>query len=125
MRLEQINDRQWAVIEPLLPPHNKMGRPRADDRRTLEGILWVLRTGARWSDMPKRFGSPVTCWRRLKRWEETGVWEKIWRAVLDSLSEQNRLIWERAFIDGSFASAKKGEMRLVPQGKAMELNGCL
>ena len=107
----RFTDEQWAVIESHLPKHNRMGRPRADDRRTLEGILWVLRTGAPWAAMPEKYGSYVTCWRRLKAWEEQGVWHRIWQSVLSSLDAQDKLAWAQAFIDGSFAPAKKGEMR--------------
>lgn len=107
----RFTDEQWAVIESHLPKHNRMGRPRADDRRTLEGILWVLRTGAPWAAMPEKYGSYVTCWRRLKAWEEQGVWHRIWQCVLSSLDAQDKLAWAQAFIDGSFAPAKKGEMR--------------
>jgi len=52
-----------------------MGRPRADDRRTREGILYVLRTGCRWQDLPREYGAAVTVWRRLRAWEAAGVWE--------------------------------------------------
>lgn len=86
-----------------------MGRPRADDRRTLEAILFVLRSGARWHDVPAEFGSGVTAWRRLKQWEEAGVWEAVWRALLASLDAQGKLEWAQAFLDGSFVPAKKGD----------------
>ena len=104
----ELSDVQWKVIEPLLPPPKRMGRPRADDRKTLEGILWVLRTGARWQDVPREYGSPTTCWRRLKEWEEAGVWECIWRAILAGLEAEQKLDWAQAFLDGSFVPAKKG-----------------
>ena len=86
-----------------------MGRPRADDRRTLDAILFVLRTGCRWKDLPRELGSPTTAWRRLKEWEEAGVWESLWRAVLASLDAQGKLEWAQAFLDGSFVPAKRGE----------------
>jgi transposase len=62
-------------------PPARTGRPRADDRRTIEGILFVLITGCRWQDLPREYGAPTTAWRRLKRWGEEGVWERIWRAA--------------------------------------------
>jgi len=68
-----LTDAQWAQIQPLLPKRPKRplgGRPRADDRKVLEGILWMLRRGARWQDLPEEFPSPSTCWRRLWDWEE-------------------------------------------------------
>jgi transposase len=61
-----LRDGQWDLTAPLLPSHKKRGRPRADDRRTLNGILWVSRFGARWKDLPKEYGSRSTCHRRLQ-----------------------------------------------------------
>jgi len=105
---QELSDAQWNLIAPHLPPKKRMGRPRADDRKTLEGILWVLRSGARWQDVPHEFGSPTTCWRRLKEWEEAGVWEMLWRVILATLEAGQKLDWSQAFLDGSFVPAKKG-----------------
>jgi transposase len=103
-----LSDGQWAKLEPLLPKERSRGRPWADNRRVLEGILWVLRTGARWRDLPKEYPSASTCWRRLRQWEEQDVWLKIWRQFLSELDQQGRLDWSESFLDGSFAPAKKG-----------------
>jgi transposase len=106
-----LTDEQWAKIAPLLPserPGTKGGRPRTDNREVLEGILWILRTGARWQDLPPRYPHPSTCWRRLKRWAEQDLWLKIWRTFLSQLDAEGLLDWEEAFIDASFAPAKKG-----------------
>jgi transposase len=103
-----LTDSQWAAIQPFLPPPARTGRPRADDRKTLEGILHVLRSGCRWQDLPGRYGAPTTVWRRLKTWAEQGVWERIWRAALAALDVRGRLDWSRAFLDGSFVAAKRG-----------------
>lgn len=108
MRSIRFTDQQWAFIKPLLPPPARTGRPRANDRRTLEGILYILITGCRWQDLPREYGAPTTAWRRLKRWGEEGVWERIWRATLAQLDQQGKLDWSMAFLDGSFAPAKKG-----------------
>ena len=107
----QLTDEQWNKIEPLLPTpvaSPKGGRRRIGDRPCFEGILWVLRSGARWKDLPERYPSPSTCWRRLRDWEDAGVWLAIWRAFLGELDEHGRLDWEETFADGSFAPAKKG-----------------
>ena len=104
----RFTDRQWAFIQPLLPSPAHTGRPRADDRRTVEGILYVLITGCRWQDLPREYGAPITVWRRLKRWGEEGVWERLWRAALAALDQQGQLDGTMAFLDGSFAPAKKG-----------------
>ena len=120
-----INDEQWKKIEPLLPKPKtgRVGRPCADNREVLEGILWILRTGARWKDLPKRYPSASTCWRRLSRWEEEGVWLKVWRKFLGDLDEQTLLDWEEAFIDGSFAPAKKGARALEKPKRARAQSG--
>lgn len=107
----QLSDEQWSKVAKFLPkpkPHCQGGRPRADDRACLEGILWVLRSGARWKDLPECFPSPSTCWRRLRDWEQAGIWLKIWRAFLGELDEAGRLDWHETFADGSFSPAKKG-----------------
>jgi transposase len=110
MRTSEITNEQWERLEPLLPPRRMRGRPRADDRRTLNGILYVLRTGCRWEDVPRDYGSSTTCWRRLRAWEEDGTWEGIWRSLLTLLDEQEKLEWAKAFLDASFVPAKKGEL---------------
>jgi transposase len=112
-RHEQISDEQWAKIEPLIPKPTvgtKGGRPRADDRLVFEGILWIARTGARWKDLPERYPSPSTCWRRLQQWQEQEVFKDMWRAFLSELDQQELLDWDEAFMDGSFAPAKKGAL---------------
>jgi transposase len=114
-----LTEPQWAFIQPLLPPPARTGRPRADDRRTIEGILYVLITGCRWQDLSRAYGAPTTVWRRLRRWGGEGVWERIWRAALAALDVQGDLDWTMAFLDGSFAPAKKGgdNVGLTRKGK--------
>ena len=106
-----LTEAQWKKIAPLLPKppkQRKGGRPWIENRCVLEGILWILRSGARWQDMPENFPHPSTCWRRLRDWEERGVWLKIWRTFLSELNERQQLKWSESFLDGSFAPAKKG-----------------
>ncbi len=108
---EDLTDAQWELISPLLPPPKSRGRRRADDRRTFNGILWVLRSGARWQDMPRRFGSDSTCHRRLQEWQHIGVWERIWTP--GTLDEAGKLEWGQAFMDATFVPAKKGARQWV------------
>ena len=106
-----LTEAQWKKIAPLLPKppkQRKGGRPWIENRRVLEGILWILRSGARWQDLPEKFPHPSTCWRRLRDWEERGVWLNIWRTFLSELNERQQLKWSESFLDGSFAPAKKG-----------------
>lgn len=106
-----LSEAQWSQIQPLLPVHKPSangGRPRAPDRACLEGLLWMLRTGAPWADLPGAFPSPSTCWRRLSGWEADGTWERIWRSFLATLDQRGRLDWEESFMDATFVMAKKG-----------------
>jgi transposase len=107
----QLSDEQWFLIADLFPwepPSTVGGRPRVPPRPCLEGILWVLRTGARWKDLPKSFPSYPTCWRRLREWSESGVFQRAWARVLRKLDGLGRIDWQEAIADGTFASAKKG-----------------
>lgn len=111
MKDKLLTDAQWEKIEPLMPtmPKGKKGgRPWAENRDVLSGILWVLKTGARWRDLPETYPSDSTCWRRLKEWEEQGLWLDIWRVFLGELDEKGWLEWDECFADGSFSPAKKG-----------------
>jgi transposase len=115
MRKPLLTDAQWEKIEPLLPKPKaprkgkRRGRPPKPPRVVLEGILWILKTGARWQDLPTDLGvSPSVCWKRLRAWEEQGVWLRLWRAFLCELDQRGRLDWQESFLDGSFAPAKKG-----------------
>jgi transposase len=121
-----LTDAQWEKIRPLLPGTPKRprgGRPRANDRKVLEGILWLLRSGARGQDMPEEFPSPATCWRRLRDWEEQEVWLRIGRAFWAEFNERQQLKWSEAFRDGSFAPAKKGALRSGKAGGARGRRG--
>jgi transposase/heme-degrading monooxygenase HmoA len=108
-----LTDAQWERIQPMLPPRHKEGRPRADDRRTLDGILYVLRAGCRWRDLPAAYGSAITCWRRFTGWEADGTWERIWRALLDSLDARGKQAWALVFLDGRAVPLGR-ESRFVP-----------
>jgi transposase len=107
----QLTDEQWFRIQDLFPwdpPSRSGGRPRVQPRACLEGILWILRTGARWQDLPKCFPSPATCWRRLHEWTASGVFQLAWQRCLRQLDDLGQLDLEEALADGSFSRAKKG-----------------
>ena len=107
----ELTDAQWVHIAPLLPEPKaspKGGPQPIPNRPVFEGILWVLRSGARWKDLPERYPSPSTCWRRRRDWEAQDLWLKAWRALLKQLDEQGQLDWAETFADGSVAPAKKG-----------------
>ncbi len=101
-----MTDELWEVIELLLseePPKLKGGRPRIDDRATLTGILLVLKSGIPWEMLPQEMGSGSgkTCWRRLKKWHEAGVWKRLHWRFLDRLGEADQIDWERASLDSA------------------------
>ena len=118
-----LTDVQWERLGPLLPPPKRTGRPCCDDRQVIEGILWVLKSGARWRDLPPRYPSATTCWRRLRDWEQQGVWLRLWRALLKQLDRQAALDWSEVFMDGSFAPAKKGATALEKPSGARARSG--
>ena len=106
----------WKKIEPVIAgmdPRARTGRPRVPDRDALRGILFVLKTGIQWELLPQEMGcgSGMTCWRRLKRWHELGVWDRIHRLLLDELQEAGKLDWSRASLDASNLPAKRGARR--------------
>ena len=111
-----VTDELWTVVEPLLPkqpPKPMGGRPRVNDRAALTGILFVLKTGIPWEMLPQEMGcgSGMTCWRRLKEWQEAGVWERLHRALLDRLGEADRVDWSRASLDSASVAAPGGARR--------------
>ncbi|OMP75151.1 hypothetical protein BW716_31625 [[Flexibacter] sp. ATCC 35208] len=116
-RRENLTDDQWALIKPLIPivpvrEHGK-GRPRIhSDREVLNGILWVLRTGASWIDLPGRFPSGSTCFRRFSSWSKSGVFRKILETLAQDLETRGGIDLSECFIDGTFAVAKKGAQEL-------------
>jgi transposase len=116
-RQKLLSDEQWKLVEPLLPAPKRRkdgrGRPPEPNRACFEGILWILQTGAAWRFLPEEFPSPSTCWRRLQQWEEKGIWLQAWRTLLGALDQKGLLQWDEAFLDGSFAPAKKGALRPV------------
>ena len=91
MARHDLTDFEWSVIEPVLP-QNWRGVPRVDDRRVLNGIFWVLRTGAPWADLPERYGPHTTCYNRFRRWTKSGVWDRIMDAITEAYDGNLRMI---------------------------------
>src|SRR5215204_5109471 len=113
-----VSDELWDLVAPLLtpePPKPQGGRPRLPDRAALTGIIFVLRTGIPWEYLPQEMGcgSGMTCWRRLREWQQAGVWHRLHRVLLDRLGQRDRIDWSRASIDSSSVRAKKGAARPV------------
>ncbi len=124
LHYSELTDAQWAILDPLIPepPRRKdgRGRPWKGRRSVLSGILWVLRTGAPWSDLSERYPSYQTCHRRFQQWVRSGIMRGILEALAEDLRIQGRLDVREAFIDGSFAPAKKGDRRSAKRSVVKE-----
>jgi transposase len=106
--LMRLTDGQWTALAPHLPKPAPTGRPRTDDRRCFDAILHVLRTGGRWGDLPAGYGiEPKAAQRRLRDWQERGVWTPLWSAFLTTLDAAGRRLWTRAFLAGAFVPYKR------------------
>ena len=113
-----LPDELWAIVAPLLPaapPRPKGGRPRVPDRAALTGIIFVLKSGIPWEMLPQEIGcgSGVTCWRRLRDWQDAGVWDGLHRTLLDRLGDAGKIDWSRASLDSASVPAKRGARQLV------------
>jgi len=117
-----ITNEQWNRIEPIIkastPPKDPRGRRARDPRKVLNGILWILRTGAPWKDLPQRYPPYQTCHRRFQQWTRQGVFRRIIQELAEDLYERGKIDIREAFIDGSFAPAKKGVLLSARQSAA-------
>ena len=115
-----LDDELWRLIEPLLPVRKRRfrhpGRKRLDDRLTLAGILFVLRTGIAWQQLPQElgYGSGMTCWRRLKEWQQAGVFQALHERLLAQLHAAGRLDLSTAVCDSASLRALLGARRPAP-----------
>lgn len=110
-RREELTDEQWALIEPLFdkpPTVQTRGRPRRPEREVLNGVLWILRSGARWCDLPERFVPYQTCHRRFQEWVRDGRLKRVLETLAEDLRVRGQLDLSECFIDGTFVVAKKG-----------------
>ena len=111
-RRDELSDIQWTQIESFIPKQvvraDGKGRPRRSNREIVNGILWVLRTGARWRDMPERYPPYQTCHRRLQEWVRSGKLREILEAIAEDLEDRGKFNLTECFIDATFVVAKKG-----------------
>jgi transposase len=109
-----LTNEQWKCIVGFIPAPKACpgtsGRPPKEAREVLNGILWILRTGAPWADLPERYPSKSTCHRRFQEWTASGVFARILTALAEDLQYRGDLDLSEGFIDGTFAPAKKGAM---------------
>lgn len=107
-----LTDFEWRVIEPLLP-NKPRGVPRVDDRRVLNGIFWVLRSGAPWRDLPERYGPRTTCYNRFNRWRQAGVWDRLMDAISAAHDSEIQMIDSTSIrAHQQAATAKRGARSL-------------
>jgi transposase len=105
-RRHELTDQQWEQLAPLLPPERPAtGRPNHDHRTILNGILWRLRTGVPWRDLPERYGPWQTVYSRFRRWQAAGVWQRVLGAVQAAADARGQLDWTLHFVDGSVIRA--------------------
>src|SRR5207237_6507474 len=119
-----LTDEQWKTLDPLIPKPRRRGdgrgRPWKSRRSVLNGILCVLRTGAPWADITERYPSFQTCHRRFQQWVRSGVMTRIMTALARELSTRGAIDVREAFIDATFAPAKKGGARSEKRNAARE-----
>lgn len=123
--MADLTEVQWEYVRPFVKwdeqqrqrPDRRGGR-WSEPRRVLNGVLWILRTGAPWHDLPSRYGPYQTCHRRFQQWQRSGVLDGILWALAEDLLARGQLGLEEAFIDASFMGAKKGAMAWVARSSA-------
>ena len=103
-RRHELTDAEWGRLQPLVPPRTG-GKPRQDDRRIVNAILWKLATGAPWRDLPERYGPWQSVYTRFRRWTRAGVWDRIFAAVQRQADAAGQLDWAIHFLDGTIVRA--------------------
>ena len=112
----KLTEKQWQLIAPLFDDDNRsgmVGRPPTPARDVLNGVLWILKTGARWKDLPREYPPYQTCHRRFQHWVRDGRIERALQVLAEDLRQRGGIDLREAFIDGTFSSAKKGVFLLA------------
>lgn len=108
MKRHELTDEQWELVHPILPPRTaRTGRPPSDPRQMLNGILWILRTGAPWRDLPERLGPWQTVYDHFRNWRRMGVYDRILEALQIRLDRNGQIDWDLWCIDGSSVRASR------------------
>jgi transposase len=114
-----LSDFEWSVIEPLLPKDRRGRKPR-DNRRVLNGIFWVLRTGAPWRDLPERYGPYTTAYNRFNRWRKAGIWDRLMDAIVKAHDGKVQMIDSSIVRVHQHASGAKKRVEIVVWAEAEE-----
>lgn len=106
MKRYELTDDEWERLAPLLPPQRPItGRPAFDHRTIVNGILWILRSGAPWRDLPERYGRWSTVYQRFRRWQQAGVWQQVLGALQTDADVAGQLDWQIHFVDSTVVRA--------------------
>src|ERR1051326_7885343 len=105
----ELTEFEWKTIRPLLPNKSR-GVPRVDDRRILNGIFWVLRSGSPWADVPERYGPPTTIYNRFNRWRKAGIWDRLMDAIIKAHDGKVQMIDSSVVRVHQQAAAQKNKL---------------
>jgi transposase len=106
MKRYELTDDEWNRLAPLLPPQRPVtGRPALDHRMIVNGILWILRSGAPWRDLPERYGRWATVYQRFRRWQQAGIWQQVLSALQTDADGAGHLDWQIHFVDSTVVRA--------------------
>ena len=107
---KELTDMQWNMIKQYIPKPAHTGRPRSNDRKITNGIICVLASGCRWSEMPKRYGDDSTANLRLRQWQQKGVWKKVLKSAIQSAHRSGKINLQNISVGSSSIPSKKGAM---------------
>jgi transposase len=118
--LWRVDDELWALVAPILKsdkPRKKPGRPRRDDRAIFDGLIWLARTGAQWSQLPREFGPKSTVHERFSEWVASGALERAWGVLLQTYDGELGLDWSWQAADGCIVKAPFGKKGVLARRK--------
>jgi len=115
----ELTDFEWRAIKPVLP-NKPRGVPRVDDRRILNGMFWILRTGSPWRDLPERYGPYTTVYNRFNRWRKAGVWDRLMDAVIKAHDGKVQMIDSSVVRVHSQAAAQKNRLEMLVSVEVVE-----
>jgi transposase len=115
----ELTEFEWKAIRPLLP-NKPRGVPRVDDRKVLNGIFWILRSGSPWSDLPERYGPRTTVYNRFNRWRKAGVWDRLMDAIIKAHDGKVQMIDSSTVRVHQQAAAQKNRLETLASGEVVE-----
>lgn len=107
MKRYELSTKQWSLIKDHFPRNGHRGGQWKNHRKMVNGVLWVLHSGASWRDVPRRYGAWQTVYGRFSRWRKEGFWERLLRALQAKLDADGKIDWDEWFVDGSSVRASR------------------